>query len=337
MESFQAHVQDFVGNFGFVIDLTDQRNLFSCVGAVFFLFFSVVIVRARRGGGSLSLKAFVRLVGAPRIWLHRSSILDYKMFVASSILLAFLASLFLVGGTFWADALAPVLTEMFGQPGSVEGDSWLIFVFVMLVQLAVFDATYWAIHVASHKIPWFWEFHKVHHSAEVMTPATEFRQHPVDLVAYPLLLGIATGSSYAVLAHVFGPEAIKGGILGQNLILIAHIMTFHHLRHSHISLPFTGLMGHIFHSPAHHHLHHSSNPEHHDRNFGYLLSIWDWMAGTLVMPVKGQKLVLGIGEEGLSHNSLRAAWIGPFAKVWAMIAKRPSKDAQRSGAVSDLP
>jgi sterol desaturase/sphingolipid hydroxylase (fatty acid hydroxylase superfamily) len=31
-----------------------------------------------------------------------------------------------------------------------------------------------------HRIPVLWEFHKVHHSAEVLTPISLYRAHPVD-------------------------------------------------------------------------------------------------------------------------------------------------------------
>ena len=37
-------------------------------------------------------------------------------------------------------------------------------------------------HCLLHEMPILWEFHKVHHSAEVLTPMTAFRVHPVDLL-----------------------------------------------------------------------------------------------------------------------------------------------------------
>ena len=43
-----------------------------------------------------------------------------------------------------------------------------------------------------HRVPALWEFHKVHHSAEVLTPLTEWRQHPLELMLFPVVIGAAT-------------------------------------------------------------------------------------------------------------------------------------------------
>ena len=43
-----------------------------------------------------------------------------------------------------------------------------------------YELGYWFNHHwLSHKVPLLWEFHKVHHNAEVLTPLTNFRLHPV--------------------------------------------------------------------------------------------------------------------------------------------------------------
>ena len=42
------------------------------------------------------------------------------------------------------------------------------------------DAALWFTHWLFHVVPELWEFHKVHHSAEVMTPITAARMHPVE-------------------------------------------------------------------------------------------------------------------------------------------------------------
>src|ERR1039458_8498353 len=43
-----------------------------------------------------------------------------------------------------------------------------------------------------HAIPALWEFHKVHHSAEVLTPLTEMRTHPVEIIAFMNIIGLFT-------------------------------------------------------------------------------------------------------------------------------------------------
>lgn len=43
---------------------------------------------------------------------------------------------------------------------------------------------------------------------------------------------------------------------------------------------------------------------------GYMLSIWDWMAGTLHMPRVGESITLGVGHEGAEHDTVgHAIWV----------------------------
>ena len=60
---------------------------------------------------------------------------------------------------------------------------------------------------------------------------------------------------------------------GVNVFLLTFTMTILHLRHSHVWLPFTGLAGRILQSPAHHQIHHSTNPKHFNKNLGFGMSI----------------------------------------------------------------
>jgi len=47
-----------------------------------------------------------------------------------------------------------------------------------------YELAYWTNHYASHRVPLLWEFHRVHHTAEVLTPVTNFRVHPVDSIVF---------------------------------------------------------------------------------------------------------------------------------------------------------
>ena len=53
------------------------------------------------------------------------------------------------------------------------------------------------------------------------------------------------------------------------------------LRHSHVGIQYWKWVEYIFISPAQHQLHHSIAKEHHDKNFGAALAIWDWLFGSL--------------------------------------------------------
>jgi len=300
----------------------DQRSVFSYVAAAAFVFLAIIPTRLRRRRKDIGLRAFWRLLSKRTVWLHRSSLLDYKLYLFNIPLLAFVIGFFIIGADFWAGVFGSWLTALFGPPAETIAAHWGIILFLAVLQVLAFDLGYWLAHLAMHKSEILWQFHKLHHSAEVMTPATEFRQHPVELALFPCVTGFTNGLVYALVTHWLGSGAPSMGIFGYNLIICAHIFTFHHLRHSHINMPFTGVMGVLLHSPAHHHIHHSDNPAHFDRNMGYLLSIWDWMAGTLHMPRRGEKITLGIGHEGAEHNTVgNALWV-PFRDAGRLIATR---------------
>ncbi len=324
-----------------LVDPLDQRSLLSYVAAGFFVLVVVVVSRLRRRRSGLNHRALWRLLSKKTVWLHRSARLDYKLYLFNLVLLAFVLGFFTVGASFWSDVFGSILTSLFGPAAETTSTHSGIIALLVLFQVIALDFGYWLGHAAMHKSEILWQFHKLHHSAGVMTPATEFRQHPVELVLMPCVIGVTLGLSYAIATHWLGTGAPAMGIIGYNLIICAHIFTFHHLRHSHINMPFTGVMGVIFHSPAHHHIHHSDNPAHFDRNMGYILSIWDWMAGTLHVPRPGERVTLGVGHEGAEHDTVtNAIWV-PFRDAGRLIARKlcrpqPAR-GEAAGAEQTLP
>ena len=108
--------------------------------------------------------------------------------------------------------------------------------------VVAFDLGYWISHWLLHKSSLLWEFHKIHHSAEVLNPFTAFRSHPVeDLLSFNLI-SLATGTSYGVLVYVFGAAAQEFTLLQMNIVMLVFFLTIFHLRHSHVWLPVRGLL-----------------------------------------------------------------------------------------------
>lgn len=312
-----------------LVDIFDQRNLLSYLGAALFVVAFAIVVRLRRGRRPLRLRAAWRLLSKRTVWLHRSARLDYKLYLVNMPLMAFVLGFFIVGEAFWIEVFGRTLAAASGPAAPAAEASWPLIVVLSLVQLLALDLGYWLGHAAMHGSELLWQFHKLHHSAEVMTPATEYRQHPVELVLMPSMMALTTGLAYALTGQWFGAVAAARGAAGFNLVAGIHILTFHHLRHSHIDMPFTGTMGVIFHSPAHHRIHHSDNPAHFNRNLGYVLSIWDWMAGTLHIPRPGERPTLGVGAEGAAHDSVaRALWV-PLRDAGAVIARKLPRTRRR--------
>jgi sterol desaturase/sphingolipid hydroxylase (fatty acid hydroxylase superfamily) len=144
-----------------------------------------------------------------------------------------------------------------------------------------------------------------------MTTLTELRQHPVEIIAFMNLIGLSTGIVFGVMTYAFGPGVRPFTLFNGNLLLMAFLVTYGHLRHSHMWIAFTGLAGHIL-QTAHHQLHHSVNPADYDRNFGFALAVWDWAFGTLVIPARAREpLVFGVGADAPPFPSALAAFVVP--------------------------
>ena len=88
---------------------------------------------------------------------------------------------------------------------------------------------------------------------------------------------------------MFGDTTYQYALSGTNVILVVFIHVYIHLQHSHMWIAFRGWLGRIFISPAHHQVHHSTNPTHFNKNLGSCLAIWDWLFGTLYVPSRGAR------------------------------------------------
>ena len=123
------------------------------------------------------------------------------------------------------------------------------------------SASTW-VHRWHHRLAIIWPFHAVHHSAEVLTPLTVYRKHPVyDLLsaaAHSILIGLLQGILLAVLAGRIDVALIGG----TNAMYVLFQLTGSNLRHSHLWLRYGNLLEHVFISPAQHQIHHSLAPAH---------------------------------------------------------------------------
>ena len=203
---------------------------------------------------------------------------------------------------------------------------------VTLMLFLAYELGYWFNHWLSHKVPLLWEFHKVHHSAEVLTPLTNFRVHPVYTWVFANILAFSTAVANGFGNYMFGDTTYQYALADTNIILVLFIHAYVHLQHSHLWISFTGVLGRIFVSPAHHQVHHSADPKHFNKNFGSCLALWDWMFGTLYVPGKErEKLTFGFPGRADAHT-VKGELVAPLIDAAAHL--RPS--AARARAASDI-
>ena len=210
----------------------------------------------RAAGGSAS-RGFLRSIFPRRILLHPSSLVDMRLWALNAIVFASAYGMLGFGLFFWRDAVVAALTRAFGPHAPVLWPAWTCSRSRPCCKILAYELAYWFAHYCFHKVPALWEFHKVHHSAEVMTTLTELRQHPVEIIAFMNLIGLSTGIVFGAMTYAFGPGVRPFTLLNGNILTMAFLLTYGHLRHSHMWIAFTGVAGRILQSPAHHQIHHS--------------------------------------------------------------------------------
>lgn len=256
------------------------------------------------------------------VLLHRSAIFDYQYFFFSRIVWALCFGILFLQSFAIADAVNGWLMRSFGALREPMGQTLFTSGVVTVVYVLVYDFCYWFFHWLLHVVPWLWAFHKGHHAAEVLTPFTAVRSHPVEEIINANFIALGTGTSYGVMSYIFGNAPIALEWIGVNSLMLIYYVLFYNLRHSHIWLPITGPLGAIIQSPAHHQIHHSTNPEHIDKNFGYCLGVWDWLFGTLYIPKRTESFALGIGKESDRYHAMVPFLILPFQDVARLVRKR---------------
>ncbi|WP_281019195.1 MULTISPECIES: sterol desaturase family protein [unclassified Minwuia] len=135
---------------------------------------------------------------------------------------------------------------------------------VLLLDLAI-----WAQHVAFHKVPLFWRLHRVHHADMDIDVTTGLRFHPVEII-------LSMVFKFAVIA-LLGPAAVA--VLLFEVVLNGAAM----FNHANLRLPgwLDRLMRRIIVTPDFHRVHHSVIPSETDSNYGFNLTLWDRLFGTL--------------------------------------------------------
>lgn len=137
---------------------------------------------------------------------------------------------------------------------------WLLWVLTFIL----IDLVFYIYHRMSHRVRFLWTVHMSHHSSEEMNFAVSFRQAwfgPISKIPFFMVLPIL-GLDPLMIA-VAGVVSTLWGVVGHTQIIGK-----------------LGPLEWVFNTPSHHRVHHGSNPEYIDKNYGNLFIIWDRIFGT---------------------------------------------------------
>lgn len=154
------------------------------------------------------------------------------------------------------------------------------------------DFLYYWQHRIMHETKLFWAFHLVHHSGQKMNLTTSFRLNWLS----PLI-----GSFFYI------PAALLGAPATYILVAVALNLVFQFFLHTTAAGKLGWLEG-MINTPSAHRVHHGSNPEYLDKNYGGVLMIWDRLFGTYVpetVPVQ-----YGITTGAVGYNPFKLVFHG---------------------------
>jgi len=179
-----------------------------------------LIHRQRKAAGDASIPSSFRQFVFPReVYLHPSAVMDYK-FVAIDLTIKSFLYAPAISAASWGlykvlAALLGLSTESTAQALTVVSATLMLVAGVMLA-----DFGYYVSHYLMHKVPLLWHFHQTHHSAEVLTPVTVYRIHPVEDLVNAFVASVLNALGAAVYSALSLQEVRFGTILGVNGILM---------------------------------------------------------------------------------------------------------------------
>jgi len=147
-------------------------------------------------------------------------------------------------------------------PVKLDPRHWWTWVLMLLGQELVF----YAYHRASHRVRLLWAGHQVHHSSEHYNFSTALRQKWTPYFQLPF---------WSVLALCGIPPWMI--LTGLSIDLVYQFFV-----HTEKVGKLPRWFEYVFNTPSHHRVHHGSDEEYLDANYGGILIIWDRLFGSFV-------------------------------------------------------
>lgn len=246
-----------------------------------------------------------------KLWLHPSAKLDYVYFFISYFVKVFMLIPIVISAKSIAFFVNKQLYLQFDYHENTYFSYEVVIVMYTVSLFIVSDFSRYWLHRFLHTIPFLWEFHKVHHSAKVLTPITFYRVHPVENLLFGLRYSLSIGLVTGVFIHFFGAMIDIYSILGVNIIVFIFSIMGSNLRHSHVHLSFGNVLEKWFISPKQHQVHHSR--KFFNKNYGGTLAIWDRFFGTLKLSKEVKVLKFGLRKDQMNdYKSISDLLFKPF-------------------------
>ncbi len=152
----------------------------------------------------------------------------------------------------------------------------------LFLSIMLLDYTLYLWHYLTHRVPFLWRFHRVHHADPDLDASTALRFHAAEM--------ILSVPWRAAQVRLFGISPLALSIW-QTLTLLA--ILFHH---SNVRLPaaFERRLCRLIVTPRMHGIHHSIVPEETASNWATIFSWPDYLHGTVRLNIAQDEITIGV-------------------------------------------
>ena len=264
---------------------------------------------------------FWQYLAPKEIYTHQSARVDIGLYLVdkASMPLWTVAFLGAVAPFIESNTLG-VMRNVFGASPAFEPT---VFWRIMygLVTILIADLVFFLTHYMMHKTEIGWAIHKVHHSAQVLTPLTRSREHFIAAPIWALGPAIALTFSGAIFAFLFDDNITRITIMNIGIFSLFYALNGN-FRHYHVSFRYPRKLEYWLQSPGMHHTHHSYLEKHWDTNLGLVTSIWDRLFGTLYIADKYEQTPWGLEDnEQAKYTTLKDNLFTPFKEITRILLK----------------
>lgn len=179
----------------------------------------------------------------------------FSLLVVGAVLSRLIVPAGLAGLALWAGANGVGVFNLVDLP------VWL----VALLSFLMLDLAVWAQHVLMHKVPLLWRMHRVHHADPHIDVSTALRFHPAEIL-------VSLGWK-ALIVVVFGVPAWAAFAFE---VILNACAQFNHANWN-IPSSIDRWLRLVVVTPDMHRVHHSTIRREANTNFGFCLSVWDWV------------------------------------------------------------
>lgn len=233
---------------------------------------------------SLNPKTLFNYIFNYKILYHTSTFTDIFFFIFNHIFILFLVIPFVISQVKIIQFIDETLSHFCPhfQPWQMAPIALSLLYTVLYFILS--DFSRYLVHYTLHRTPFLWEFHKVHHSATVLTPITLYRVHPIEALLYFIRNLLTVGFIAGVFSFLFMGEINFTTILGVQVFDLLFNLLGANLRHSHVPISFGKTLETFFISPIMHQTHHSISKNKNSKNLGSAFTFWDILFKTYRRP-----------------------------------------------------